>query len=172
MIQEAPELEGWEAKKGRYGFFIYTHPDFEGCIRLNPVNGTAEVFLDKPPDDPLAGQAVFTETGYPGFDGEEQLARAKLFVEARPISIMVIKEYCPSVGKVVVRSSMYAHSLQYLLDLLGEAQEDFPTLSADSVTVVHFSGRHYKGTFGIEFGAQAEDVPSHYDEIGSLEETL
>ncbi len=87
-MRSAPELKGWESQWDPDGFFIYTSEDFSGCIRLNLVDGTTEVFLDKSPALGLSEEAIFTEPGYPSYDGEEQLVRAKLFVEARPTTMV------------------------------------------------------------------------------------
>lgn len=84
-FQKAPELEGWNSQEiGRVLFFIYTRPDFEGCIRLHSGSGTAEVFMDKSPlEDPYA-EPIFYEKGHvtPIIEpSTEPLERARLCAE-------------------------------------------------------------------------------------------
>ena len=89
----------------------------------------------------------------------------------------IIKERCrrtrkSPVVRCVVRTDTYAKTLQHFLNLLAEARKDFPDLSAREVEVVHYGGRHYRGTFGIEFSAKKDEVPRSYGIIRNLELTL
>jgi len=79
----------------------------------------------------------------------------------------IIKEYCPQVGRCVVRTDAYDHTLRFFLHLFKEAKKDFPILSTEDVEITRFGGQHYKGSFGIEFSAKA--VPESYRKINNLE---
>lgn len=83
-FQTAPELEGWTAQEDEHGFFVYTRPDFKGCIRLNPVGGTAEVFMNKSPLENPHAEPIYREVGYISAIVEpstEPLERAQLCAE-------------------------------------------------------------------------------------------
>jgi hypothetical protein len=72
---------------------------------------------------------------------------------------------------VVLRTNTYSNAVAYINNLFREAKKDFPTLEEDKVRVVHFGGRYYKGTFGIEFDTMLSK-PEAYKEIAELEAVL
>jgi len=83
----------------------------------------------------------------------------------------IIKEVAPN-NICVVRSLSYGHTMQYIQTLYTEALSDFPDLALDDVRVVHFAGRSYARTFGIEFLAKSNSrVPDSYLPIKQLETT-
>jgi hypothetical protein len=62
--------------------------------------------------------------------------------------------------------------LSFFLGLFDEAVADFPSLVQKDVAIVHFGGRHYSGTFGIEFDAPSlEAVPEAYRPVNQVETT-
>lgn len=81
----AKRFEGWQPQTV-YGFVVYTHPEFEGCILLNRWNGTTKVYavpFTGRLSDLTAATPIYTEEGH-GSDGKEALERAMLFVELMP----------------------------------------------------------------------------------------
>lgn len=77
----------------------------------------------------------------------------------------IIKEYVPTQKIIILRSNTYASNLQYFLNLLDEARKDFPQidLKPEDIEIVHYGGRHYRRTFGIEFRNDKEvEVPEEY----------
>jgi hypothetical protein len=54
--------------------------------------------------------------------------------------------------------------------LFEEAKKDFEDLTPDNIQVVVFGGRHYAGTYGIEFDVPPyAEAPKEYSEIRVLE---
>ena len=53
---------------------------------------------------------------------------------------------------------------------MAEAKQDFPCLSDGDIRVVQYGGRHYAGTFGIEFDLPEDtQLPEGYESINQLE---
>lgn len=78
-----PPLEGWQVKEDEHGFAIYTHPRWGGCLRMNLIDGTVELFHDRGPvgsDPTLRAEMVETYIGFLGCDGTEPLERVHLAV--------------------------------------------------------------------------------------------
>ncbi len=86
------------------------------------------------------------------------------------MSITVIKEFCPSSNRAVIRTETYGSSVGKIELLMNFAMSDFPGLSKWDIEVVQFGGQHYKRTFGIEFPAAS--APEDYDIIEHLEYRL
>jgi hypothetical protein len=68
----------------------------------------------------------------------------------------------------VIRTNCYSSQWSFLFKLVAAAKADFPDLQDEMIRVVHFAGRHYAGTFGIEF-EPCSVVPSDYQAIRELE---
>ena len=51
----------------------------------------------------------------------------------------------------IIRTKLYDDSVQYWLDLVEIAKQDFPKLDLSKVKSVVYGGDSYKGTRGIEF---------------------
>lgn len=86
---------------------------------------------------------------------------------------MIIKEYCQNdFGyRIVIRESSYGSGLDKFERLFSIAKEDFPELRSSDVEIVHFGGKYYARTFGIEF--ESNIIPSEeYSRISSLEYKL
>lgn len=88
----------------------------------------------------------------------------------------IIKEYCQSQNDssppiCVVRTRTYADTLHYFDELFAVAKSDFPGLRREDCVIVHYGGRHYKGTYGIEFRWSGE-IPESYQKIEHLEYKL
>lgn len=86
---------------------------------------------------------------------------------------MIIKEYFE--GKtafvIVIRESSYGSKFDKFERLFSIAKEDFPELRSSDVEIVHFGGKYYARTFGIEF--ESNIIPSEeYSRISSLEYKL
>ena len=81
----------------------------------------------------------------------------------------IIKEFCEASSTVVFRSNAYGSQLDKFMEFFEEARKDFPELKESDVRVVHFSGKYYAKTFGIEF--KTEDAPDSYVRIQHLEYT-
>jgi hypothetical protein len=77
-------------------------------------------------------------------------------------------------GRCVVRTGGYGCSLLFIQNLFKVAQEDFPWLTEAHVEIVHFGGKQYARTFGIEFDSPNElaTPPDGWTEIPELEFTL
>lgn len=88
----------------------------------------------------------------------------------------IIKEIRPASGAqraiAVIRTNTYNKSMAHLRSLEAIALIDFPDLNPVEINVVHYGGRHYKGTMGIEFPVDGLPAPNGYSEISKLEETL
>lgn len=86
--------------------------------------------------------------------------------------MQIIKEFCPKYNSFILRTQTYAHTLSHFEYLFAVARNDFPGLSKNDVEIIHYGGKTYKRTFGIEFVIYDIDVPNDYQEISDLEETL
>lgn len=73
---------------------------------------------------------------------------------------------------VIVRTIRHTSNLAHLLNLLRRARKDFPGLKPSEVEVMHYAGRSYKGTYGIEFSQPLEKIPAGYKEIHQVERAL
>ena len=83
----------------------------------------------------------------------------------------MIKEATPS-GQCVIRNRGYGSCMDYFLEMMQAAMKDFPELTPSSIEVKHYGGRHYKGTFGIEFKMDLDKINYEvYREISQLEFT-
>ncbi len=94
------------------------------------------------------------------------------------MAIQIIKEVWKdrrpefSKDRIIIRSNCYGSSIGYINKLVDEAKKDFKGIDVDSINIVHYGGRHYAGTFGIEF-----DVPPDtfmligYSEVSNTELT-
>lgn len=69
--------------------------------------------------------------------------------------------------KFILRTNTYAHSLSHLNLLFAEAKKDFALVD---VEVVHYAGRRYAKTLGIEFSSTA-DAPDDFNLIDNAELT-
>lgn len=89
------------------------------------------------------------------------------------LEALPIKECCALGNDIVyvVRKRSYGSYLSDIEELYQVAKADFPHLQREAVTVVKYGGRHYKGTFGIEFRKLG---PAHnsYRQVRQLEVTL
>lgn len=83
----------------------------------------------------------------------------------------IIKEYCETVNKYVIRSNTYAHEWEYFKNLINEAKKDYPTLDEDKIEIVQYAGERYKRTYGIEFRVE-EKPKEEYFRIRKLEYTF
>lgn len=81
----------------------------------------------------------------------------------------MIKEYCEEANICVIRSNRYGSNLEKFMEFFAEAKIDFPELTPDNVTIVHYAGESYAHTFGIEFSANKSNVPNSYTRIHQLE---
>lgn len=87
---------------------------------------------------------------------------------------MIIKEFLKKEGgggfRIVIRENAYGSMLDKFEKLFQVAKEDFPNLSSSDVEVIHFGGRYYAKTFGIEFDAKT--YPEGYSQVSNLEYRL
>jgi hypothetical protein len=87
----------------------------------------------------------------------------------------IIKEYVRQDREgwflVILRTGTYGHSLAYFLGLAEQAAVDFPGITLGDVSITHYGGRHYTGTFGIEFPTMTKPGPE-YTELQQVEQTL
>lgn len=86
---------------------------------------------------------------------------------------MIIKEYFEgeTAFVIVIRESSYGSKFDKFERLFSIAKRDFPNLNSQDVEVVHFAGKYYARTFGIEF--ESDIIPSEeYKRILSLEHRL
>ena len=71
--------------------------------------------------------------------------------------------------RYVLRTNTHGHSLAFFKRLQREIFRDFNCeIPEDELEIVHYGGRSYRGTFGIEFILAGEKHPA-YDEISRLE---
>ena len=79
----------------------------------------------------------------------------------------------PAQNRIIVRSNTYGSNMEHFQQLYDAAKVDFPHLTPKIADIKHYGGRHYKGTYGIEFNVDAEiAVPVNYKEISEVEYTL
>lgn len=50
-----------------------------------------------------------------------------------------------------IRTNTYSHTIKFFNELFALAKADYPDLREENVEVLHFAGRSYARTFGIEF---------------------
>jgi hypothetical protein len=73
----------------------------------------------------------------------------------------------------VVRTRLYDNSVQYWLDLVEIAKQDFPDLNLKEVETIVYGGDSIRKTRGIEFTLKRPvEIPQGYFEICSLISTL
>ena len=82
----------------------------------------------------------------------------------------MIKEFCPSSSRGVIRERNYDNRFSKFQALVQEAKSDFPYLTDEDIEIVHYGGGSYSGTWGIEFPAHG--VPNDYEVTAQLELTL
>ncbi len=73
--------------------------------------------------------------------------------------------------RVIVRTNSYGSSFGFFQRLFDEVKKDFPHITPDNADIKHYAGRHYKGTYGIEFNVFGA-LPESYKEVSSMEYTL
>lgn len=87
---------------------------------------------------------------------------------------MIIKEFLKREDgrgfRIIIRENAYGSMLDKFEHLFQVAKEDFPSLSSSDVEVIHFGGRYYAKTFGIEFDASY--CPEGYSQVRQLEYRL
>lgn len=71
----------------------------------------------------------------------------------------------------VIRTNCYGSQWSFLSSLVAIAKSDFPDLLDANIRVVHFGGKYYAKTFGIEFEPTG-CVDDSYEKILQLEMTL
>ena len=91
--------------------------------------------------------------------------------------IEIIKEYVVNkefkTMHFTVRTTLYDDSVQYWLDLMEIAKQDFPDLDLNEVKSVVYGGISYKGTRGVEFVLKMPvAMPKGYVDGYKLEFTL
>ena len=86
----------------------------------------------------------------------------------------IIKEYCPKNERVILRLDCYAHDLGTIEKLFAAAENDFPGLDRDNVEIVHYGGRRYAKTYGIEFNWNMEymNILGEYVPVHEVEYSL
>lgn len=69
--------------------------------------------------------------------------------------ITIIRECVRFKGKrewrIILRTNCYGSSLGFFFKLFSYLLQDFPDIKAEDMDVMHYGGRCYKGTYGIEF---------------------
>ena len=74
-----------------------------------------------------------------------------------------IKEYHKATKTATIRTNCYAKSVGHIAILFREAEKVNLALLMGDVNIAHYAGRHYKGTYGIEF--KVSEKPEGYREI-------
>ncbi len=92
-------------------------------------------------------------------------------------TIKIIKEYVVNkeYGTIhfTVRTTLYDESVQYWLDLVEIAKQDFPDLNLDKVNTIVYGGDCQKGTRGVEFTLNIPvEIPKGYEKRSRLEYKL
>jgi hypothetical protein len=97
-------------------------------------------------------------------------------------NIEIYKEYIkntknPDKIHFVIRTRLYNDSIQYYLDLVEIAKQDFPEkdypdLNMKEIQAVVYGGDRFRKTRGIEFTLENVKIPKEYKEIHKLEHTL
>ncbi len=82
-----------------------------------------------------------------------------------------IKEYAKSAKRCIIRTDCHGSKLSFFDELWVVAKSDFPELTREEVDVVHYGGKRYKGTFGIEFKFTGTP-PNDYVHVEQVELTL
>ncbi len=79
----------------------------------------------------------------------------------------------PYQSRIVIRTNTYGSTLSFLQKLFDEAKKDFPHITPEMADIKLYGGRHYKGTFGIEFNLDVGvKIPGTYESITKLEYTM
>lgn len=74
--------------------------------------------------------------------------------------------------RIIIRTNCYVSMFSHFVMLKAELDKDFPGIEFDP-DIKHYGGRHYKGTFGLEFTLPAgTSVPREYKKIRNVEYTL
>lgn len=80
----------------------------------------------------------------------------------------IIREHCKQ--RCIVRTDTYASTLGHLEMLFAEARNDFPGLVQDRVEIVHYGGRSYARTYGLEFDVEpTQRIPDSYKAVQEVE---
>ena len=74
----------------------------------------------------------------------------------------------------VIGTNCYGSQLSHIKALSDQAKQEFPSLSDDDIKIVHFGGRYYARTFGIEFTPPiaGDSAPEGWRVINELEYLL
>ena len=71
---------------------------------------------------------------------------------------------------IILRSMYYGSRFGHINKFIEEAKKDFPGIDVDSIEIVQYGGRHYKGTFGVEFTIAPDSHPLEgYREVPTTE---
>lgn len=71
---------------------------------------------------------------------------------------------------VILRSLYYGSSVGHINKFIEEAKKDFPGIDVDKIEIIQYGGRHYAGTFGIEFQVKPDSNPLEgYREVSTTE---
>lgn len=75
--------------------------------------------------------------------------------------------------RCIVRAQTYAHDLEHIQYLVEEARLDFPLLQDREIEIVHYGGKRYARTYGIEFEVPVTTrIPDWYTPVAEVELTL
>lgn len=75
--------------------------------------------------------------------------------------------------RIVIRTNTYGSNFAHFQKLFNEVKKDFPHITPEIADIFHYGGRHYKGTYGIEFNIDiAIKVPDGYKDIHGVEYKL
>lgn len=77
----------------------------------------------------------------------------------------IIKEHFEESNRFIIRTNTYARTLSHINNLVSKAKKDFPSLSDEDIMIIVYAGRHYKGTYGIEFTASTIKDYKHKDYV-------
>jgi len=58
--------------------------------------------------------------------------------------------------RIIIRTLCYGSSIGYINQLVEQAKKDFRGVDVDSIEIVQYGGRHYAGTYGIEFDVEPD----------------
>lgn len=132
---------------------VFSVPEFEFCkksIKFNDIEDLTSLFLNLSEVIDLYHKGILKEA---------------------QTSIKLVKEYCSDAKTCVIRTTTYNHTAKYFKKLITEAKKDFPLLADNNISIIHYGGRIYKGTFGIEFPVN-EEPKEDYLKIKELELSL
>ena len=74
--------------------------------------------------------------------------------------------------RIIIRTNCFTSTFKHFVMLKAILDGDFPDIDVEP-EVTHYGGRHYKGTFGLEFTLpMGSPVPQEYEEIGQVEYKL